>query len=270
MYLQFQIVSSEKILFQNWNFEVSYQISRVWIKRARSVINNNIPLLMMTGTKELWYIRAKLIYIEVLCGARSKICYNDEVCEQTEAMDNGSARLDDLCFKISLDLFIFLTLQRAVRDVRAVTPPLCVTTVPAGTPWWTARLQARECVPVSTRRPFSRRTTTRLPTGQEGVPKWTSLNRSRKQDKGLVLGSPFGRGLESGEGSQHCKQNGALLWMGQGVPKWTSSNRFTYWFKVAFWPNILELSCQNVKDNCRRGEIKPTQKNSENWNFEIL
>ena len=149
--------------------------------------------------------------------------------------------------------------QRAVRDVRAVTRPLCVTTVPAGIPWSTARPQARECAQVSTRRPFSRRPTARLPTGQGGVPKWTSLNRSRKQGKGLELGSPFGRGLQSGEGSQDCKQNGALLWIGQGVPKWTSSNRSTYWFNVAFWPNILELSCPNAKDNFRRGEIKPTQ-----------
>ena len=109
--------------------------------------------------------------------------------------------------------------QRAARDVRAVTPPLCVTTVPADTLWSTGRQQARECVPVSTRRPFSRRPTTRLPTGQEGAPKWTSLNRSRKQGKGLEPGSLFGRGPEPGEGSQHCKQNGALLWMGQGVPK---------------------------------------------------
>ena len=132
-------------------------------------------------------------------------------------MDNRSARLDDLCFKISLDLFIFLMLQRAVMDVRAVTPPLCVTTVPAGTPWWTARLQAHECVPVSTRRPFSRRTTANLPTGQEGCHQVDKFEQV--QEAGLVLGSPFGRDLAPGEWSQHCKQNGALLWMGQGVPK---------------------------------------------------
>ena len=84
-------------------------------------------------------------------------------------------------------------LQRAVRDVRAVTPPLCVTTVPAGTPWWTERPLAHECAPVSTRRPFSRRTTTRLPTGQ-GV-------------------SPNGKSEQVQEAGQGASSGGAhLVW----------------------------------------------------------
>ena len=124
---------------------------------------------------------------------------------------------------------------------------------------------------------FQSKTNHPLANRSGGVPKWTSLNRSRKQGKGLELGFPFGRGLELGEGSQHCKQNGALLCMGQGVLKWTSSNRSTHWFKAVFGLTFLDLAVKiqkiilgEEKLNLRKIRLNWTSENLENWNLIII